>query len=357
MSMLEAPAADVEAYAAAVRRALADLTPEQVDDLTDDLEVALADALADDHRATTGAGLVGLFGTPEAYAAELRTAAGLATGTPRKRGGSVGDVAARFRTSLLDGLEPLRAQPWWPGLAAFARSLAPLWWVARGWVCYAICGAVLGLGIPPRGLFAWVVLLAFVVVSAQWGRGLWLSHPLLRVARWTASVVAIVVAIPLLATYGGPQVSGSSYTVYPSTGVWVDERAAENLFVYDSSGQPVPGAQVFDDRGQPVLVDEGGYGAGWSDENGNWVDAAPAVSADGRPHWNAYPLRGAAAGDPDAPADDPASVAEPAWPFAQAGAVLLPSDLTTREPAPSASPAASSPAVSAPASPEPSPAD
>ena len=49
MSVLDTTdALDVAGYAAAVRRSLADLGAEQVDDLTDDLEADLAEALADE---------------------------------------------------------------------------------------------------------------------------------------------------------------------------------------------------------------------------------------------------------------------------------------------------------------------
>ena len=68
---------DVAGYAAAVRRALAGLGPEQVEDLTDGLEADLAEALADEAVAGRGADPVTRFGTPEEYAAELGAAAGL----------------------------------------------------------------------------------------------------------------------------------------------------------------------------------------------------------------------------------------------------------------------------------------
>ena len=93
----------VSAYAAAVRSHLADLSPEQVDDLTDGLEADLAEALEDREgpvvtgeipigRAAVDAGipsppdgaagsavidLTRRFGPAAAYAAELRAAAGL----------------------------------------------------------------------------------------------------------------------------------------------------------------------------------------------------------------------------------------------------------------------------------------
>ena len=88
MSVLDTTdALDVAGYAAAVRRSLADLGPEQVDDLTDDLEADLAEALDDERHVAHGRGLLEQFGPPEDYAAELRAAAGLAPATaPARRG-------------------------------------------------------------------------------------------------------------------------------------------------------------------------------------------------------------------------------------------------------------------------------
>ena len=76
---------DVAQYAEAARAALADLGPDQVDDLTDGLEANLADALADDGRARRGS-LFDEFGPPDVYAAELRAAAGLAPAGAQREG-------------------------------------------------------------------------------------------------------------------------------------------------------------------------------------------------------------------------------------------------------------------------------
>ncbi|MEK8227883.1 hypothetical protein NKG05_19950 [Oerskovia sp. M15] len=83
----------VRRFAAEVRSHLTDLSPEQVDDLTDGLEADLAEALADmpgalrpvpagSHRPDGGAtsllDVAEHFGPAAEYAAELRSAAGLA---------------------------------------------------------------------------------------------------------------------------------------------------------------------------------------------------------------------------------------------------------------------------------------
>ncbi|WP_029291837.1 hypothetical protein [Cellulomonas sp. HZM] len=332
MSMLETPAGDVvhdvADYVAQVRRALVGLTPEQVDDLTDDLEVALADALADAHDEGPGAaGLVARFGTPERYAAELRTAAGLSDGAGGRRRRPLADVADAARAAGRRAVQPLVEQPWWPSFWAFARTLAPLWWVLRAWVVFVLTfGVVFGASV--RAPASWPLLGALVVVSVQWGRGRWRSHRVTRLLWQVASVVVLVLALPILATAGGsgggePQ---GSYAVSPSDGVYVDGEQAGNLFVYGPDGSPIEGAQVYDDRGRPVSVgQEGTYlGDSWYDEDsGAQLEPVPATSVDGRQRWNVFPLQGASPDDPSSPV-----VAMP-WPFARAAAVLTPTGAGT----------------------------
>lgn len=330
MSVLDAPAGDVAAYAADVRRALTGLTPEQVEDLTDDLEQALADAMADDHRSGAGVGLVGLFGTPSEYAAELRAAAGLEGAAHGSRRRPLGTLVGSVRAFGARLLTPLVAQPWWPSFASFARSLAPLWWVLRAWVMYLVLfGVVVGMPLA-HGPVAWVLLLALVVISTQWGRGRWLGHKLVRGLWRAASAAALVATLPV-AAYALSGSDGSSSPVYyestPGDGVYVSGEQVSNLFVYDADGAPVVGAQVFDGQGRPVITatDESGY---WYDErDGSTSRLVPATAADGGQRWNVFPLRGQQPSDVDPDVVGP--VVDPAWPFAQATAVLTPRPAAT----------------------------
>ena len=112
---------DVAGYAAAVRRSLVDLGPELVDDLTDDLEADLADALDDERHVAHGRGLLDQFGPPEAYAAELRAAAGLAPAVRPARA-ACGCSATRSRTRAGSGAGPCGASVHWPGGRPWRRS-------------------------------------------------------------------------------------------------------------------------------------------------------------------------------------------------------------------------------------------
>jgi len=75
----------VSYFAAQVRGALADLSTEVVDDLTEGLEADLIDAMSEDPKAKSAEDLtlndlIERFGKPTDYASELRGAAGLETG-------------------------------------------------------------------------------------------------------------------------------------------------------------------------------------------------------------------------------------------------------------------------------------
>ena len=86
-------AAHVRGYAQAVRLHVADLGPEVTEDLTGGLEADLTEALADAAPVAARAGdphddvvldLTSYFGTAEAYATELRAAAGLPPAGPAR---------------------------------------------------------------------------------------------------------------------------------------------------------------------------------------------------------------------------------------------------------------------------------
>lgn len=89
---------EVTRFVAAVREALQDLAPDEVDELTGGLEADLDDALADD-----SVGGIERFGSPEGYAAELRSAAGL---PPRAEAGD-GLGAATLVAALSTRVERL----------------------------------------------------------------------------------------------------------------------------------------------------------------------------------------------------------------------------------------------------------
>ena len=125
---------DVRAYVGAVRAWLGDLPPEEVEDLTAGMEADLAERAAE-----SGGTLGGAAREPEAYAAELRSAAGLPprsvpVGPAAPGPGALRSLRASIRASGDDALRRF------PGCA----TCGPSWWLARGAVAGWVVQAVLG---------------------------------------------------------------------------------------------------------------------------------------------------------------------------------------------------------------------
>lgn len=327
---------DVAGFAAAVRRALAGLSPELVEDLTDGLEADLAEALAD----AAGTDPVAQFGTPEEYAAELRTAAGIEPAAPvvagRKRREWLRHPVRALRRQASRLLTALRGTRWWPPVEDFLVALRPLWWVLRGWVVYRLAlWAFSGSpeSIMPSSGFRLGALVALVVVSVQWGRGAWRAPARLQPLAVFVSAAAAVLALPMVASADtGPDYIYEPYPEpYLAEGVVVDGMQVSNLYVYDAEGNPLGNVQIFDDRGRPVRTlgedIQGEYFLYGVDQPWSWL---PATDQFGQPRWNVYPLLGAPSarfafdgstgrwglldGDP----------AVPPLPFAKAPAIVVP---------------------------------
>jgi uncharacterized membrane protein len=97
----------------AVRARLADLPPEEREDLLADTEASLLEAAEEED-----APLALRLGPPERFADELRAAAGLEPAGRPVRAGRLRELVAHPAVT--------RARAW-------ARELAPVWWVARGY--------------------------------------------------------------------------------------------------------------------------------------------------------------------------------------------------------------------------------
>ncbi len=373
----------VGAYAAAVRAALADLPPEQVEDLTDGLEADLAEALEDRegpvvtgetpigrttaHGAATTPGssamidLTRRFGPAADYAAELRAAAGLALPQHgrglrapwRLRLAAVPAAVERVRRARREFVDGLRGATTTGPVLRLVEAFAPLWWLARAWSWWVLVVAFVS---PyrwpridqyiPRGFWDWALLAALVALSVAygrgWGTGRWWTAGLLGLAGLVA-VVNLAGAVPLFADElraagwtGAPsvqyvEVPAEAAAPEPQDGVWVDGIQVSNLFVYDAEGEALQGVQIFDDRGRPVRTTFDGGVLSWAlpGVSEPWM-FAPALDADGRSRWNVYPLVGAPAsvwdlGSMGGPPEfaDGYELRVPPAPFAKAPAVTV----------------------------------
>lgn len=320
-------------FAAAVRAHLTGLSAEQVEDLTDDLEADLADAIADAPAPADGSTVVldleVRFGSPAAYAAELRTAAGLvpAPGASRLSGWRGVARAAWWRRvgrgagvplrSITTGgrqvLVRLRSTTWWSPVEDLLVSLRPGWWLVRAWVAFQVVVRVMSpsrdyrLSWAPHRADEVALLVVLVVLSAQWGRGRWHGRRWARGLGALASAAAVVLLVPMVVTAQehasrvDVRYVAQDPIVYENSavpdGVVVGGMQVSNLFVYDAAGNPLEDVQIYDDRGRPVRTTFDDGGSGWNlpgvDEPWAFVGAR---DADGRTRWNVYPLHGAPAG-------------------------------------------------------------
>jgi hypothetical protein len=296
---------DIVAFAAAVRSQLDDLPADDVDDLLDGLEADLSDQ-ADEAGAA--------FELPDAaaYAAELRTAAGLPV---RARGGKVRRTLDTLDRAAADRwrsfVAAVRTQPFTGWVIDTLIALRLVWWLVRAGVLYILLVPLLPIA-HPRGtapldllvsptvnLVYAVILTALVVLSVQWGRGRWAPVAWLRVLRTVVSVIAVIAApflFMVLVNEGRAAMNNVQSVGYQSyePGLAVDGQRVRNVFAYDAQGNPIEQVQLFDQDGQPLTtVGPNGSFDDWDYYfygGGGPVPVARQV-AGRQPVWNSFPLR------------------------------------------------------------------
>ena len=292
-STLASPA--VSEFASAVRAALSDLTPEELDELTDGLEADLTDRLAESAASE--------LGDPAAYAEELRAAAGLphrpagrGTGRPIRL-----EVVEALRSTPREIAAAFRAfgerHPSLRLLRDFVIALRPLWWLFRAAVVTALVVNVLrpGWWMPINGLTV-AAGIAALVVSVQFGRGKWLPFAWMRGLLLAANVI-LAIAAPFVVAGVATAVNNGWYaTTYAdaagpdlsSSGLLQNGNQVSNIFAYDAHGDPLTNVQLFDQDGKPldVMSDAAvSYGYG-----GDSAYTVPSDAVTGRPGWNVFPL-------------------------------------------------------------------
>src|SRR5262245_59959935 len=133
--MSAAPAqSQIGDYLDRVRAALADLPTDAREELLEDLPDHLAEVLAEDAGTLTER-----LGEPEAYAAELRAAAGLAAAGTGAAGAAAATVLARPARQWLRGAAARADARVGPALgyrrvSELLVQLRPGWWVLRGYL-------------------------------------------------------------------------------------------------------------------------------------------------------------------------------------------------------------------------------
>ncbi|MEV4757439.1 hypothetical protein AB0J86_20300 [Micromonospora sp. NPDC049559] len=243
---------EVAHYVERVRAALADLPPRVRDELLEDLPEHLTEVAAEADGALTER-----LGPPEAYAAELRAAAGVAatrTAPTVDQRVATAVVTVRRRLREIDGrLGPVIG---YARASDFLRLLRPAWWVLRGYLVAMVLAVFLSsqVGVLPRlgdSLVGGAMLLAGTVTGS-----IWLGRRSPGYRRWQK--VALNVAAALLVLFG----LGSLVDLDRSAGGRMYEPAAidnaysnvQDVYVYDRQGRLLRDVRLFDQNGQPIRL-------------------------------------------------------------------------------------------------------
>jgi HAAS domain-containing protein len=339
-------------YLDGVRAALADLPPGEVDEILDDVRAHLVELSAELGPDPDRDALAARLGTPAAYAAELRAAAGyppppapapLSSGSssgssgsppaPPGRGaarlavvglviatllvpagllnGSVEGMAFGAAALLLALPALVREGPRMTAVAELPElrglltqhprggllgDLQSAWWVARALIAAALVGtAFLDTGWPA------VLLLAVVAVpvSVWLGRRSRVDRRLLWVVVPLNALALALVAVTGLWAAPRPASDSEPASAYPtSPGLWQDGAPVLDIRPVDAAGRPLTGVYLFDQDGRPIVVEsydcEGYYaGDGYADDGyGGAGTAAGSAQPYPRGTWETDPDTG-----------------------------------------------------------------
>ncbi|RKR90236.1 hypothetical protein BDK92_4604 [Micromonospora pisi] len=254
---------EITEYVERVRRALADLPPTDRDELLEDLPEHLAEVAAEG----TGA-LVDRLGTPEAYAAELRAAAGLAAADqPANLDNRVVSAVRQVRDRLQAVDRRVGPLIGYASVGDFLRLLRPAWWVLRGYLVAMLVTVMTTngeFGLLPRvdgNDIAGLLLLALCVLGSTW-----LGRRSDRFRGWRRHLFRLgTVAIVIFGLVGFVDVDrrgrqGGYYEPAYNADPYADVR---DVYVYDPQGRLVEGVRLFDQEGRPIRL-----GYPWCDESG-----------------------------------------------------------------------------------------
>jgi hypothetical protein len=246
----QAGTGEIDRYLDGVRAALADLPAEAREELLEDLSAHLAEVAAE----SGGEPLERRLGTPVAYAAELRAAAGYEPGSGRRA--SIGTRPAFLRARAAAGRVDVAVGRilGYRTLAEFARLLRPAWWVARG---YAVGMLVVNLllvndtGLVPR--LDSTVFLSLAVLAVTIGVSVRLGRVSVAGRRRVALYAVNVVAALLVLTGVAHAARGSGpVDAYPVT--YDPGNVVTDVYPYDSNGEPLKDVVLYDQNGNPLRL-------------------------------------------------------------------------------------------------------
>lgn len=236
----------VRSYLEAVRAQLGDLDPEVREHLLSDTEASLLEAeveLAPEVR----------LGPPERFARELRAAAGLP------------EVPSRVERPAL--LARLASHPRVLAARGVARELAPVWWVARGYVAFTTVAQLLGDDWSARypvltsvlgNVLGWLLALAAIAGSVALGR-----RERRTGRRWPRllNAAAVLATLWLAMAISGNAGAAGVEVVHVETpvaaGLTFDGRPIDNVYPYDRKGRLLHDVRLYDQAGTPLEIRRG----------------------------------------------------------------------------------------------------
>jgi hypothetical protein len=261
---------EVSEYLAAVRAALDDLPVTERDDLLAEVEPSLLDAASE-----TGGNVSARLGPAEDFAAELRAAAGLQLPAP----------SPRREPRMLAAARRFARDPRMREL----RRLAPIWWVARGYLVVAAVALAAGASWSLRYFFvphvgtAWLGLL---VVAAAVVASVWVGSRTPQATRLVVlgNLVLLGLAIPVLSHFRNRQlpVRYVELTMYqPTQGLTLNGVPVGNIYPFSRRGRLLHDVLLYTGSGAPL------------DASGAAVDPQRRVlrTKNGKQILNAYPIR------------------------------------------------------------------
>jgi uncharacterized membrane protein len=241
-----------EAYLDAVRRALADLDPVARDELLEDLPEHLAEVAAEGEGT-----LVERLGPPEAYAAELRAAAGLGVAPARAR--TLDDrIAAGLRRALAVTDRKVGPALGYGRASEFLRLLLPAWWVLRAYLVAMAITVLSGNsqpGLLPR--LGGSTLAAVLLLAACLPASIWLGRREPRLPSPARAGLALGgVCLLLFGLVGFDKVDsyGGGWSGQPETVSTNPYDFVQDVYVYDRDGRPLTDVFLFDQDGNPIRM-------------------------------------------------------------------------------------------------------
>jgi hypothetical protein len=276
---------EVEQYLSAVRAALGDLPSAERDDLVAEVEASLVEAAEE-----SPGPIVARLGPPEEFAAELRAAAGLREPTP----------PAPREPQLVQRLRKLvaafAASPRAVAVRRLASELAPIWWVARGYLAVGLIAVVFDtgwsarypivprFGTPELGLAAIAAAaLVSVWVGLQMRRH---GRPFPRLAA-VLNLALLLAAIPVAAevtSFSSPYAFVSPVYAPPRAveGLAYNGVSIDNIYPYSREGRLLHDVLLYDGAGRPLEI---------PGNRGLDPDRRVVVTNGNRPLFNAFPIR------------------------------------------------------------------